>query len=50
MVNTRGKLYGLSYDELIIFSIADCQGEELRTLIATSRGFPTELGNIRVNF
>ena len=29
MFKTMRKLYRLSYDKLIVFSIADCQGEEL---------------------
>ena len=50
LFKTRRQLYGLSYDELIDLSIADCQllkkGPRAYS-IATSRGSPAELGVFR---
>ena len=49
-MKTRQKLYGLSFDKLIVYSIGIVKQnnslKEPRAPIATSRDFPVELGNI----
>ena len=54
MFKMRRTLYRVSYDKLIVFSIADCQGEnslkEPCAPIATSRSFPAELRLPRAHY